>query len=146
MTLDNVLLYRLDLWLLWLIFYCISPHKFQLHCLEKNGRQITKMVSYCAYHRYRNLISEIASSFSCFLYHSCFFPNTSGAMGSICGSGWPKTLMSIFTRNCTCAVYSFRLLASVFMVSSSVQGSESRYCFDYTNSSRGIFCQKPSPK
>ncbi|KAK6250732.1 hypothetical protein SCA6_004737 [Theobroma cacao] len=28
--------------------------KFQLHCLEKNGRQITKMVSYCAYHRAPN--------------------------------------------------------------------------------------------
>lgn len=24
----------------------------QLHSLEKNGKQITKMVSYCAYHRY----------------------------------------------------------------------------------------------
>lgn len=24
----------------------------QLHSLEKNGRQITKMVSYCAYHRF----------------------------------------------------------------------------------------------
>ncbi|XP_022141146.1 histone-lysine N-methyltransferase ATX4 [Momordica charantia] len=29
--------------------YCM-----ELHCLEKNGRQITKMVSYCAYHRAPN--------------------------------------------------------------------------------------------
>jgi hypothetical protein len=34
----------------------LSPSKSQLHCLEKNGRQTTKMISYCAYHRYRVLI------------------------------------------------------------------------------------------
>ena len=27
----------------------------QLHCMEKNGKQTTRMVSYCAYHRYRIL-------------------------------------------------------------------------------------------
>ena len=32
------------------------PSKLQLHCLEKNGRQTTRMISYCAYHRYRVLI------------------------------------------------------------------------------------------
>lgn len=35
---------------------CNASHKcivkMQLHCLEKNGKQFTKMVSYCAYHRY----------------------------------------------------------------------------------------------
>lgn len=30
----------------------------QLHTLEKNGKQITKMVSYCAYHRYELPISK----------------------------------------------------------------------------------------
>ncbi|KAH9723999.1 Histone-lysine N-methyltransferase ATX5 [Citrus sinensis] len=34
---------------------CIPSNSFvKLHCLEKNGRQITKMVSYCAYHRAPN--------------------------------------------------------------------------------------------
>ncbi|CAH2077734.1 unnamed protein product [Thlaspi arvense] len=28
-----------------------AGYRMELHCLEKNGRQITKMVSYCAYHR-----------------------------------------------------------------------------------------------
>ncbi|KAL0304400.1 UNVERIFIED_CONTAM: Histone-lysine N-methyltransferase ATX4 [Sesamum radiatum] len=28
--------------------------RMELHCLEKNGKQITKMVSYCAYHRTPN--------------------------------------------------------------------------------------------
>ncbi|KAK9145496.1 hypothetical protein Sjap_005399 [Stephania japonica] len=32
----------------------IEEESVQLHCLEKNGRQITKMVSYCAYHRAPN--------------------------------------------------------------------------------------------
>ncbi|KAB5524117.1 hypothetical protein DKX38_021866 [Salix brachista] len=30
------------------------PSKLQLHCLEKNGRQTTRMISYCAYHRAPN--------------------------------------------------------------------------------------------
>lgn len=33
----------------WCICLCIL--NMQLHCLEKNGKQITKMISYCAYHR-----------------------------------------------------------------------------------------------
>lgn len=28
-----------------------AGYRMELHCLEKNGKQITKMVSYCAYHR-----------------------------------------------------------------------------------------------
>ncbi|KAB5531632.1 hypothetical protein DKX38_018302 [Salix brachista] len=32
----------------------LSLSKSQLHCLEKNGRQTTKMISYCAYHRAPN--------------------------------------------------------------------------------------------
>ncbi|XP_012440007.1 histone-lysine N-methyltransferase ATX4 [Gossypium raimondii] len=31
-----------------------AGYRMELHCLEKNGRQITKMVSYCAYHRAPN--------------------------------------------------------------------------------------------
>ncbi|XP_010433292.1 PREDICTED: histone-lysine N-methyltransferase ATX4 [Camelina sativa] len=31
-----------------------AGYRMELHCLEKNGRQITKMVSYCAYHRSPN--------------------------------------------------------------------------------------------
>ncbi|KAG5233727.1 histone-lysine N-methyltransferase [Salix suchowensis] len=30
-----------------------AGYRMELHCLEKNGRQTTKMISYCAYHRYR---------------------------------------------------------------------------------------------
>ncbi|XVF53405.1 hypothetical protein PTKIN_Ptkin05aG0097000 [Pterospermum kingtungense] len=32
-----------------------AGYRMELHCLEKNGKQITKMVSYCAYHRAPNL-------------------------------------------------------------------------------------------
>ncbi|KAG6649956.1 histone-lysine N-methyltransferase ATX5-like isoform X2 [Carya illinoinensis] len=32
-----------------------AGYRMELHSLEKNGRQITKMVSYCAYHRAPNL-------------------------------------------------------------------------------------------
>ncbi|CAH8279492.1 unnamed protein product [Arabidopsis lyrata] len=31
-----------------------AGYRMELHCLEKNGRQITKMVSYCSYHRAPN--------------------------------------------------------------------------------------------
>lgn len=31
-----------------------AGYRMELHCLEKNGQQITKMVSYCAYHRAPN--------------------------------------------------------------------------------------------
>ncbi|GKU89098.1 hypothetical protein SLEP1_g3287 [Rubroshorea leprosula] len=31
-----------------------AGYRMELHCLEKNGRQITKMISYCAYHRAPN--------------------------------------------------------------------------------------------
>ncbi|XP_028112645.1 histone-lysine N-methyltransferase ATX4-like isoform X5 [Camellia sinensis] len=31
-----------------------AGYRMELHCLEKNGKQITKMVSYCAYHRVPN--------------------------------------------------------------------------------------------
>ncbi|KAG6715303.1 histone-lysine N-methyltransferase ATX4-like isoform X2 [Carya illinoinensis] len=31
-----------------------AGYRMELHCLEKNGRQITKMVSFCAYHRAPN--------------------------------------------------------------------------------------------
>ncbi|CAL5364551.1 unnamed protein product [Camellia sinensis] len=31
-----------------------AGYRMELHCLEKNGKQITKMVSYCAYHRFPN--------------------------------------------------------------------------------------------
>ncbi|KAK9724797.1 hypothetical protein RND81_05G099300 [Saponaria officinalis] len=31
-----------------------AGYRMELHCLEKNGKQITKMVSYCAYHRTPN--------------------------------------------------------------------------------------------
>ncbi|XP_042505067.1 histone-lysine N-methyltransferase ATX5-like isoform X2 [Macadamia integrifolia] len=31
-----------------------AGYRMELHCLEKNGRQVTKMVSYCAYHRAPN--------------------------------------------------------------------------------------------
>ncbi|CAO2838637.1 unnamed protein product [Amaranthus hypochondriacus] len=31
-----------------------AGYRMELHCLEKNGKQITKMVSYCAYHRAPN--------------------------------------------------------------------------------------------
>ncbi|KAL3819936.1 hypothetical protein ACJIZ3_005841 [Penstemon smallii] len=31
-----------------------AGYQMELHCLEKNGKQITKMVSYCAYHRAPN--------------------------------------------------------------------------------------------
>ncbi|KAF7830703.1 histone-lysine N-methyltransferase ATX5 [Senna tora] len=31
-----------------------AGYRMELHCLEKNGRQTTKMVSYCAYHRAPN--------------------------------------------------------------------------------------------
>ncbi|KAE8077675.1 hypothetical protein FH972_016217 [Carpinus fangiana] len=31
-----------------------AGYRMELHCLEKSGRQITKMVSYCAYHRAPN--------------------------------------------------------------------------------------------
>jgi len=45
--------FGLHLWPLCQCMIAFLPCKFQLHCLEKNGRQITKMVSYCAYHRYK---------------------------------------------------------------------------------------------
>ncbi|KAJ6887905.1 histone-lysine N-methyltransferase ATX4-like isoform X2 [Populus alba x Populus x berolinensis] len=32
-----------------------AGYRMELHCLEKNGRQTTKMISYCAYHRAPNL-------------------------------------------------------------------------------------------
>ncbi|XP_010915647.1 histone-lysine N-methyltransferase ATX4 [Elaeis guineensis] len=31
-----------------------AGYRMELHCLERNGKQITKMVSYCAYHRAPN--------------------------------------------------------------------------------------------
>ncbi|XP_057480013.1 histone-lysine N-methyltransferase ATX4-like [Actinidia eriantha] len=31
-----------------------AGYRMELHCLEKNGKQITKMMSYCAYHRAPN--------------------------------------------------------------------------------------------
>ncbi|XP_010537097.1 PREDICTED: histone-lysine N-methyltransferase ATX4-like isoform X2 [Tarenaya hassleriana] len=31
-----------------------AGYRMELHCLEKNGRQMTRMVSYCAYHRAPN--------------------------------------------------------------------------------------------
>ncbi|XP_010482736.1 PREDICTED: histone-lysine N-methyltransferase ATX5-like isoform X2 [Camelina sativa] len=31
-----------------------AGYRMELHCLEKNGRQITKMVSYCSFHRVPN--------------------------------------------------------------------------------------------
>ncbi|KAG8390412.1 hypothetical protein BUALT_Bualt01G0080600 [Buddleja alternifolia] len=31
-----------------------AGYRMELHCLEKNGKQITKMVSYCSYHRAPN--------------------------------------------------------------------------------------------
>ncbi|GFY84084.1 SET domain protein 16 [Actinidia rufa] len=31
-----------------------AGYRMELHCLEKNGKQVTKMVSYCAYHRAPN--------------------------------------------------------------------------------------------
>ncbi|XP_010521391.1 PREDICTED: histone-lysine N-methyltransferase ATX5-like [Tarenaya hassleriana] len=31
-----------------------AGYRMELHCLEKNGRQITRMVSYCSYHRAPN--------------------------------------------------------------------------------------------
>ncbi|CAB4271594.1 unnamed protein product [Prunus armeniaca] len=31
-----------------------AGYRMELHCLEKNGKQITKMISYCAYHRAPN--------------------------------------------------------------------------------------------
>ncbi|XP_052209582.1 histone-lysine N-methyltransferase ATX4-like isoform X2 [Diospyros lotus] len=31
-----------------------AGYRMELHCLEKNGKQITRMVSYCAYHRTPN--------------------------------------------------------------------------------------------
>ncbi|VFQ89113.1 unnamed protein product [Cuscuta campestris] len=32
-----------------------AGYRMELHCMEKNGKQVTKMVSYCAYHRAPNL-------------------------------------------------------------------------------------------
>ncbi|GFP81097.1 histone-lysine n-methyltransferase atx5 [Phtheirospermum japonicum] len=32
----------------------LKGYRMELHCLEKNGKQFTKMVSYCAYHRAPN--------------------------------------------------------------------------------------------
>lgn len=34
-----------------LVPYVAHSDTLQLHCSEKNGRQTTKMISYCAYHR-----------------------------------------------------------------------------------------------
>ncbi|KAJ7965359.1 Histone-lysine N-methyltransferase [Quillaja saponaria] len=31
-----------------------AGYRMELHCMEKNGKQITKMISYCAYHRAPN--------------------------------------------------------------------------------------------
>ncbi|VFQ67549.1 unnamed protein product [Cuscuta campestris] len=31
-----------------------AGYRMELHCMEKNGKQVTKMVSYCAYHRAPN--------------------------------------------------------------------------------------------
>uniref|UniRef100_A0A2P2JFH9 SET DOMAIN GROUP 29 family protein n=1 Tax=Rhizophora mucronata TaxID=61149 RepID=A0A2P2JFH9_RHIMU len=35
-----------------------AGYRMELHCLEKNGKQTTKMVSYCAYHRCIILLSN----------------------------------------------------------------------------------------
>lgn len=133
--------FGLHLWTLCLCMISFLPCKFQLHCLEKNGRQITKMVSYCAYHRYKILTSVISlSSFPVFSM-TCVVIPTISAMGSMCGFGlpWYHPLQAII-------FVLFTAFAFVFMVSSSLQGTKSRYSFDCTNSSWGIFCQKPSPK
>lgn len=71
MALDNVLFFWLDLWLFRWYKIAFLPCKFQLHSLEKNGRQITKMVSYCAYHRYRIFISIFVFFSIFFLPHFC---------------------------------------------------------------------------
>lgn len=40
----------------------------QLHCSEKNGKQTTRMISYCAYHRYGVLnYDNIVSPFSIYI-------------------------------------------------------------------------------
>lgn len=44
----------------------------QLHCLEKNGKQFTKMVSYCAYHRYCYcfiFFSFLDDGYYCYWFH-----------------------------------------------------------------------------
>jgi len=51
---DRILSLSLSIILSFLLNYL--PSKSQLHCLEKNGRQTTRMISYCACHRYRVLI------------------------------------------------------------------------------------------
>lgn len=45
-----------------LVLDCIKLclFKLQLHCLEKNGKQSTKMVSYCAYHRYAAVFMHLS--------------------------------------------------------------------------------------
>ena len=129
---------------LWPLCRCMIPFlpcKFQLHCLEKSGRQITKMVSYCAYHRYKILTSVISLfSFPVFSLDLFFYPTLS-AMGPMFGFGlpWYPPLQAII-------LLLFTAFAFVFMVSSYLQGTKSRYSFDRTNSCWGIFCQKPSPK
>lgn len=45
-----VLIVRNNLWTCWWFWlYCILD--FQLHCLEKNGKQVTTKLIYCAVHR-----------------------------------------------------------------------------------------------
>lgn len=100
MTLNNVLFFWIDLWVFSQYRVTFLPCKFQLHCLEKNGRQITKMVSFCAYHRYRTLMSEIS------LLLSFFFLNHLCLELSI----W-ITLLSYLESNYSCALYSFNLLS-----------------------------------
>lgn len=117
------------------------PCKFQLHCLEKSGRQITKMVSYCAYHRYK-IFTSVISLFSFPVFSlTCAFIQHLVQWGQCLGLDYPVILLykQLFFR---CLQ-----LLPLFMVSSYyLQGTKSRYSFDCTNSSWGIFCQKPSPK
>lgn len=101
----------MDYWsvvnVLWKSSYAVT---LQLHCFEKNGKQITKMVSYCAYHRY-----SVAPSFS-FKYNIFY------------------TYVALFLTF---------LSSSSFVISMLVQGSKSWYSFDYSDSFRCLFCQKP---
>jgi hypothetical protein len=69
------------------------PCKFQLHCLEKSGRQITKMVSYCAYHRYKILTSVISLfSFPVFSL-TCSFIQHLVQWGQCLGLDYPDILL-----------------------------------------------------
>lgn len=124
----------------WQRFIKHSPLSIQLHLLEKNGKQTTKMVSYCAYHRYAILKTSLFLLFP-FLSTIAFLHFIFSQHLSFCNCALAHTHTHLKFSLSLILFLAFHLNHIYYL-----QGSKSRHCFDYANPSWGHFNQKPSPK